>query len=91
MVKTSDLREREVVNVRDGSRLGMISDIEVNLETGVVESVVVPGPGKILGLFGRNQDIVIRWSEIVKIGTHVILVDISQDWQDNLRDEDDSY
>ncbi|MGF7058821.1 YlmC/YmxH family sporulation protein [Brassicibacter mesophilus] len=77
MVKTSDLREKEVVNVRDGARLGLISDIEVNLEKGLVEAIVIPGPGKILGFFGRNQEFVIRWKNIVRIGSDVILVDFN--------------
>ncbi len=77
MVKTSDLREKEVINVRDGTRLGLISDIEVNLEKGIVEAIVIPGPGRILGLFGRNQDFVIRWKNIVRIGSDVILVDFN--------------
>ena len=77
MVKTSDLREKEVINVRDGTRLGLISDIEVNLEKGIVEAIVIPGPGKILGIFGKNQDYVIKWKNIVRIGSDVILVDFN--------------
>jgi len=77
MVKTSDLRDKEIINIRDGTRLGLISDIEVNLERGIVEAIVIPGPGKILGLFGRNQDYVIKWKNIIKIGSDVILVDIN--------------
>jgi len=84
MVRASDLKEKEVVNVRDGSKLGLISDIEVNLEKGEIEAIVIPGPGRILGLFGKNQDYVIEWNKIVKIGTHVILVDFNLDYNVNI-------
>ncbi|WP_425446997.1 YlmC/YmxH family sporulation protein [Dethiothermospora halolimnae] len=84
MVKTSDLREKEIINVRDGSRLGLISDIEVDLEKGEVKAIVIPGAGKILGLFGKNEDRVISWNNIVKIGADVILVDLS-----NISNRDD--
>ena len=34
MLKTSDLKLKEVVNVLDGKRLGGITDIEIDIETG---------------------------------------------------------
>lgn len=72
---TSDLKLKEVVNVNDGKRLGAISDIELDIETGKLTAIVVPGPGRFLGLFGRNEDIVIPWDKISKIGVDCILVE----------------
>ncbi|WP_202709109.1 YlmC/YmxH family sporulation protein [Sporosalibacterium faouarense] len=80
MVRTSGLREKEIVNVKDGTKLGLISDIEVNLEAGMIEAIIIPGPGKVLGLFGKNEDYVIKWEDIVRIGVHVILVDLKTEW-----------
>lgn len=79
--KASDLREKEVINIRDGTRLGLISDIQINLEKGEIEAIVVPGPGKILGLFGKNEDYYIKWDDIVRIGTDVIIVDLHSKYQ----------
>jgi YlmC/YmxH family sporulation protein len=76
MIKTSDLVEKEVITLRDGRNLGPISDIEVDLEQGVVEAIIVPGPGKFLGIFARENDIVIPWRDIVNIGIDVILVNL---------------
>ncbi|MEW6031629.1 MAG: YlmC/YmxH family sporulation protein [Bacillota bacterium] len=76
MVRASDLRLRDVVNVLDGSRLGFIVDFELDLETGTVTALVVPGPGRFLGFLGRETEYVIPWERIRKIGTDVILVDI---------------
>ncbi|WIV11232.1 YlmC/YmxH family sporulation protein [Proteiniborus sp. MB09-C3] len=84
MVKTTDLREKEVINVKDGTRIGFISDLEVNLEKGTIDAIVLPGPGRILGLFGKNQDYVIRWQNIVRIGSDVILVDLNINTEDYL-------
>ncbi len=75
LTKSSELRAREVVNVLDGRRLGLASDFEIDAETGMIRAIVVPGPGKILWLFGRNDDIVIPWERIKKIGVDVILVE----------------
>jgi len=76
VLKTSDLRVREVINITDGRRLGAMSDVEVDLETGRVTAIVVPGPLRFLGLLGRESDYVIPWEKIVKIGPDVILVEL---------------
>ncbi|OIK14020.1 hypothetical protein BIV60_12975 [Bacillus sp. MUM 116] len=74
MVKISDFQIKDVVNVSDGKRLGNIGDIEINLSTGRIEAVVISGSGRVLGIFGKDQDIVIPWKNIIKIGQDVILV-----------------
>lgn len=74
MIKISEFQIKDVVNVADGKKLGNIGDIEINLDTGTVEAVVISGNGKVLGFFGREEDIVIPWKNIIKIGEDVILV-----------------
>jgi YlmC/YmxH family sporulation protein len=73
MVKISDFQVKDVVNVFDGKRLGNIGDIDININTGTINAVVV-GSGKVLGLFGKDEEIVIPWKNILKIGQDVILV-----------------
>jgi len=67
---------RDVVNVVDGRRLGMIKDFDLDVEVGRIRSVLLPGSGKILGFFGRNDDLEIPWDNIIKIGVDVILVNL---------------
>lgn len=75
LTKTSKLRELEVVNLLDGKRLGLASDLEIEMETGRVKAIIVPGPGKFLWLFGKSEDFIIPWEKIRKIGIDVILVE----------------
>jgi YlmC/YmxH family sporulation protein len=75
LTKTSELREREVVNILDGKRLGLASDLEIEAETGRIKAIIVPGPGKFLWLFGKSEEFIIPWERIKKIGVDVILVD----------------
>ena len=75
-MKSSDLRIRDVVNITDGRRLGVMSDIEVDLETGRVTAIIVPGTSRMFGLLGRDSDYVIPWDRIRKIGPDVILVEM---------------
>jgi YlmC/YmxH family sporulation protein len=74
--KTSDFRQKEVINIRDGRRLGMIIDMEFDLAAGRILSIVVPGPSRFLGIFRGGQDFVIPWDRIKKIGDDVILVEV---------------
>ncbi|WP_040204877.1 YlmC/YmxH family sporulation protein [Neobacillus jeddahensis] len=74
MVKISEFQIKDVVNVSDGKRLGNIGDIEINLSTGKIEAVVISGNGRVLGFFGKDEEIVIPWKNIIKIGQDVILV-----------------
>lgn len=75
MIKTSELKQKEVININDGKRLGLVSDVEINMETGNLEAIVIPAGGKFLGFLSKENDIVINWSSIKKIGVDVILVD----------------
>lgn len=74
MVSTTELGQKEVVNVLDGKRMGFISDIEINLEEGKVEAIILPGQAKFLGFFGKESEKVIPWSNVKKVGHDVILV-----------------
>ena len=74
MGRISEFQAKEVVNVENGKRLGHIGDLDVNLSSGKIESLIIPGTGKMLGLFGRENDVVIPWRNIVRIGDAVILV-----------------
>ncbi|MGB9802728.1 YlmC/YmxH family sporulation protein [Desulfofundulus sp.] len=77
MVKVSDLRMREVINIADGRRMGPIKDIDIDLEQGRISAIILPGQGnRLLGLFGREEEIVVPWHKIKKIGLDVILIDL---------------
>ena len=50
------LRAKEVILIVDGERVGFISDIEIDSETGKVTAICVPGAYKALGLLGKEPD-----------------------------------
>ena len=75
MVKISELKHNDVININDGRRLGVVYDVEIDMEKGKIDALVVPGTGKILGLFSKESDIVVNWGNIKKIGADVILID----------------
>lgn len=75
MLRACDLRQKEVINVCDASRLGYVYDVEINFETGNIDAIIVPGRPKILGVIGKKEDYVIPWENIVKVGEDIVLVE----------------
>lgn len=75
MNKATDFRQKEVINIATGQRLGFVSDVDIDMEHGTLNSVIIPGGGKLFGMFGGDKDIVIPWDSIRTIGEDVILVD----------------
>lgn len=77
-MKISEFQTKDVINVVDGRRLGQISDLELDLNKGIIEAIVVPGYSKFMGLFGNGSDLIIPWKSIVKIGSDVVLVKMEE-------------
>lgn len=74
--KGLDFKHKEVVNITDGKRLGYVQDVCADLETGIITSIIVPGNNRIMSMFSSNNDIVIPWKNIKRIGDDLILVEI---------------
>ncbi|MBR0599486.1 PRC-barrel domain-containing protein [Sinanaerobacter chloroacetimidivorans] len=78
MISTQDLRNKEVINIYDGKSLGFVYDIEVNLEKGIIEGIIVPAQRSFFNFFNRgDHDYIIKWKDIKRIGDDVILVDVA--------------
>ena len=75
--RVAELGCKEVVNVCDGYRIGAVCDVAVDVTSGQVTALIVPGPCRFFGLFGRGDDYVVPWDCIRKIGADIILVEIS--------------
>ncbi|MCD1261626.1 YlmC/YmxH family sporulation protein [Paenibacillus athensensis] len=73
-MKISDFQTKDVINIVDGKKLGQISDLDLDLRQGRIESIVVPNQSRFFGLFGSGTDVIIPWKNIVKIGMDVVLV-----------------
>ena len=75
VLSINDLKTKEVINVSDGARLGFVSDVEIDLASGKVISLLVPGSYRLMGFLGRDEDVSIRWENIKKIGDDIIIID----------------
>ncbi|WP_419883765.1 YlmC/YmxH family sporulation protein [Peribacillus sp. B-H-3] len=84
MVRISDFQIKDIVNISDGKKLGNMSDLEINVDTGAIEAIIVSNAGKLMGLFGKEQDLIIPWRKIKKIGADVILVDYHNTFKESI-------
>lgn len=70
----SDMQKKDIVNARNGTRLGKIIDVDINNE-GVINSFIV-GETRLMKRF-TNNEYKITIKDIKTIGTDVILVEIN--------------
>ena len=72
--RIDELRNKQVVCVKNGCVLGHISDVVVNTENGSLEKIIIFGRPRLFGILGREEDIVIPWQDIDVIGQETILI-----------------
>ncbi|MEF9969152.1 MAG: YlmC/YmxH family sporulation protein [Ruthenibacterium sp.] len=70
-----ELCQRDVINMTTGENLGRVDDITFVENSAVITHIVLYGRLKLFGLFGREEDTLIPWTDIQKIGTDVLLVE----------------
>ncbi len=70
----SEIREKEVVCLESGARLGLIDDFEFDPQTASIQRFVIYGRNEMLGLGARLEDVTVEWRDVEKIGTDIILV-----------------
>lgn len=79
-MKLSDLGGKEIVNLNDGQRLGIIanSDLVIDEKTGKILALLVPDTKVQFKLFGDKNEIEIPWEAIRKIGNDMIIIEIDE-------------
>lgn len=78
----SDLKQKDVINICDGRKMGKPIDLILN-ENACVEALVVPGgSGGLLGVLRPDREgCVIPWRRVRQIGDDVILVEMDPNFQ----------
>lgn len=79
--RIADLRCKEVIDIHNGFRMGFVCDVLVDTVTGCLVAIIVPGPCRFFGLFWREDDFVIPWDCIRRIGEDIILIDVTGEYK----------
>lgn len=75
MERLQDLRNKEVIDIFDGKRLGFVCDCEIDIYSGRLVSIVVPHGSGRFSFMNKQEDLIIPWVNIKKIGSDIIIVD----------------
>lgn len=76
LTRITELCEKEIINLRDGSKLGNVSDVEIESTTGNLTAIIVSPKQKLFGFSNKGDEIRINLNQIQVIGDDTILVDV---------------
>lgn len=75
-MRLSELQRKDIVNINDGRIIGRIIDAEINEKDGALESLIIEKSKYIRNLFTTENDLKIKFEQIKKLGSDVILVEL---------------
>ena len=78
MMLLDELGGKEIVNLNNGERLGIIADCDILVDekTGKILSLLIPERKIQFKLFAENDYIEIPWHTIKKIGNDMIIIEL---------------
>ena len=76
-MKLSELEKKDIINIKDGKKIGRIVDVEFDISNGYMIKFIIESSNIIKSLFSSNEMLSIKFSQIKKLGEDVILIDIS--------------
>ncbi len=74
MFSLIDVSEKDIVTIRSGRKLGRVDDLRFDPVTAKIDGFIILGKLRLFGFLGREPDIYIKYEDIAKIGSDVILV-----------------
>ena len=70
----SEIKDKEVVCLSDGTRYGLIDDVEFDTKTAQISRFYIYGRTELFGIGGHSDSVVIELSDVDTIGGDIILV-----------------
>ena len=78
LLRVDRLKLKEVIDIGSGDRYGFVSDVEFDSQNGALNCLVIYGRLRLWGILGREDDIIVPWPSIQRIGEDTVLVDGSR-------------
>ena len=76
-MRMSELQRKDIVNINDGRIIGKIIDADINDSDGSLVSLVIEKNKYLRNIFSSENDLLIKFDQIKKLGSDVILIDIN--------------
>ena len=75
----SDIEEKDVINVVTSERIGFVSSLRIDTNSGQIIAITVQPSMKFVSFFSKDEaSVVVPWNQILKIGEDVIIVNVAQ-------------
>ena len=77
-IRLSDLEGKEVINIIDGAKLGVIgeADMVIDIHSGEIQSIILPRKNNVFNLWIDRQHMIIPWQAVKRIGKEVVIVEL---------------
>lgn len=78
-MRLHQLAGKEVINLSDGARLGIIDECELTFDgkSGRIHTILIPNPNPLFSFFSEKRRTAVPWQAIKRIGDEVIIVDLN--------------
>ena len=76
-MKLSELQRKDIINIKDGKKVGRIIDVKFDPSNGYMIKFVIERTHFVRNLLSTNENLSIKFTQIKKLGEDVILIDIS--------------
>ena len=63
-IRFCTFRNKEVINMCNCKRLGCVTDLLIDVCSGCIEAIILPGPGKICGFLGYDAEYIIPYQGV---------------------------
>ena len=73
-----ELGNKDVINCKNGHRLGCVGDLEIDVCRFCITDIYVPTGGKYCGCIGKKSEYRIPVGAVIRVGVDSILVDIDE-------------
>ncbi|AOR23204.1 YlmC/YmxH family sporulation protein [Clostridium taeniosporum] len=73
MYSLNAMRSMEIIDISTGRKLGFVKDFKVDCDDNKIISLILPGT-TMKSWFLKDEEIEVKWDDIVKVGVDVILV-----------------
>ena len=79
MINYWDMIDMDVINLKNGEVMGKFDDVEIDVKAGKISAFYIEEASKIMNMLGKSKPKKIKWEEILKIGSDVILVNVDDE------------
>jgi len=85
-MRLSELVGKEVINLTDATRLGLIKSAQalIDVDEGRLEALLVPCRDRRL-LGAQHRLLAVPWRAIRRLGREIIIVEVKTPWRENER------